>query len=273
MSTIATVERHRLARPSSRTASTVRTAEDAAAIAARLTEPRQVGGLLRRSSRRSCADLLRACACASAAGPVRPRASTVPAWVPRCLRRRLRLVWAMGRRCARASVTRSRSGAGRGRSRAGGHVVGEALERGARARGPRARPRRPARARARAATSSAQRRGAVVVHVERHLRAPAVREVAARSRARPAGRRRTRAARRRSRFASSTSSVARSTLKATSGGRAVTSTAPARRVERGRAVVGRELAGRDALGQPRAAPPARRCRALALRSGAVARSP
>src|SRR4051794_25699918 len=83
----------------------------AAAKAARLTALRQVGGVSSRCWRRSAAlsrpavrlelrddpELLAPRERALAAGLlVRPRASIVPAWVPRCLRRRLRLVCAMG---------------------------------------------------------------------------------------------------------------------------------------------------------------------------------
>ena len=74
-----------------------------AAIMARLIAERHVGGRLSRSARRS-AEL-----CPPALllppplffsepvglRPVRPRDSTVPAALPRCLDRRLRLVWAM----------------------------------------------------------------------------------------------------------------------------------------------------------------------------------
>ncbi len=51
----------------------------------------------RRSSRALLLSLLR-CSAAVGLRPVRPRASTVPAALPRCLERRLRLVWAMGLR-------------------------------------------------------------------------------------------------------------------------------------------------------------------------------
>src|SRR5436305_5169628 len=56
----------------------------------------QVGGVFRRLSRA----VIFACFLRSSAvggRPVRPRASIVPAGVPRCLLRRLRLVWAMGK--------------------------------------------------------------------------------------------------------------------------------------------------------------------------------
>src|SRR5215212_8219956 len=81
----------------------------AAAKAARLSEPRQVGGLSKRAWRRSAA-VWRAADfdddddAARFEPPldelpagllVRPGRSIVPAWVPRCLRLRLRLVWAM----------------------------------------------------------------------------------------------------------------------------------------------------------------------------------
>ena len=73
----------------------------AAAIAARVNDDFQLGGVFRRRSRAST----RAC-CLRSAGvdgrPVRPRASIVPAAVPRCLLFRLRLVCAMLRQGAYA---------------------------------------------------------------------------------------------------------------------------------------------------------------------------
>src|SRR3954451_20630330 len=81
----------------------------AAANAARLSAPRQVGGLSKRAWRRSAA-VWRAAGLDDEARfdepelprdvlagglLVRPARSIVPAWVPRCLRLRLRLVWAM----------------------------------------------------------------------------------------------------------------------------------------------------------------------------------
>src|SRR3954451_5367349 len=83
----------------------------AAAKAERLTALRQVGGVSRRCWRFSAALWLPALRLEPRDDPellaprerplaggllVRPRGSIVPAWVPRCLRRRLRLVWAMG---------------------------------------------------------------------------------------------------------------------------------------------------------------------------------
>ena len=67
-----------------------------AAKPARMAAPRQVGWAKRRSSRTPATVRLRS----SGVGlrPVRPRASTRPAAFPRCLVRRLRLVWAMGLR-------------------------------------------------------------------------------------------------------------------------------------------------------------------------------
>src|ERR1700733_1404332 len=61
---------------------------------ARVNEVFHVGGVF---SRRSRASLLVSFFFSSAVGgrPVRPRAWIVPAAVPRCLVRRLRLVWAM----------------------------------------------------------------------------------------------------------------------------------------------------------------------------------
>src|SRR5436190_23111624 len=69
----------------------IRTAKTRAASAARLTDPRSVGGLDVRSSRRR-----RDISLASSRvrpRPVRWRLWIVPAGVPRCFRRRLRLVW------------------------------------------------------------------------------------------------------------------------------------------------------------------------------------
>src|SRR5436190_22379983 len=70
-----------------------------AAIAARLIAERQLGGRVSRSARRSSAVLpfppLPFFSPLVGLRPVRPRASTVPAAVPRCLLRRLRFVWAM----------------------------------------------------------------------------------------------------------------------------------------------------------------------------------
>src|SRR5215217_5355756 len=64
------------------------------AMPARVAALPHVGSTKRRSARASPAALLR---CSSAVGlrPVRPRASIAPAALPRCLVRRLRLVWAM----------------------------------------------------------------------------------------------------------------------------------------------------------------------------------
>ena len=65
-----------------------------AAIAERCSALRTVGGLLKRSMR-----ALRPALALPSAGPglrpVRPRVSTIPAALPRCLVRRLRFVWAM----------------------------------------------------------------------------------------------------------------------------------------------------------------------------------
>src|SRR3954454_10399894 len=70
-----------------------------AAIAARLMADRQLGGRDRRSARRSAAvaPLPPRFFFSEPVGlrPVRPRVSTVPAALPRCLLRRLRFVWAM----------------------------------------------------------------------------------------------------------------------------------------------------------------------------------
>src|SRR5919108_1492538 len=74
-------------------AAITRTPNTAAAIAARLTELPQLGGLSSRSWRRwraICLASSRVCG-----RPVRPARSIVPAGVPRCLRVRLRLVCAM----------------------------------------------------------------------------------------------------------------------------------------------------------------------------------
>ena len=67
---------------------------NAEASAARLTAPFQVGGLFSRASRAvSRAAFLRSSGLGGR--PVRPRTVTVPAAVPRCLVRRLRLVCAI----------------------------------------------------------------------------------------------------------------------------------------------------------------------------------
>src|SRR5215218_10225490 len=74
----------------------VRTNSRPEAAAARSVARFQVGGWASRSARRWRAAALSDCFCASGLGlrPVRPRASIVPAAFPRCLDRRLRLVWA-----------------------------------------------------------------------------------------------------------------------------------------------------------------------------------
>src|SRR5919108_4427191 len=110
------------------------TPKTAAAMAARLTELPQVGGLSSRSCRR-----WRAICLASSfvwGRPVRPARSMVPARVPRCLRVRLRLV------CAMDSATLPDASGHRAqdflkqvalrREAAQRDVVGEALEGGAR---------------------------------------------------------------------------------------------------------------------------------------------
>src|SRR5204863_1575060 len=64
---------------------------------ARCAAPLHVGGLFRRSSRRSCALCRDLVLRSSGVGlrPVRPRDSMAPAALPRCLVLRLRFVWAM----------------------------------------------------------------------------------------------------------------------------------------------------------------------------------
>ena len=143
----------------------------------------------------------RACAGARAAR----RARSFPAGVPRCLRRRLRLRLghalslleersAFSIRCRSGEKPRSGTSSGKPSNAASG-----------------ARPTSSASATsARAAhrlDHLAQRRDAVVVHVGRDLRAAAVREVAARWRARRAGRRSTRGGSAAIRRASSRSSL------------------------------------------------------------------
>src|SRR3954467_6195365 len=106
----------------SRTSSTPNTT---AAIAARFTEPRQVGFLSRRSARR-----VRAIFFASSrvwGRPVRPARSIVPAGVPRCLRVRFFLV------CATTATLPERpqrvfEQVALGREPAQRHVLGKALE-------------------------------------------------------------------------------------------------------------------------------------------------
>src|SRR5919201_3024611 len=76
-----------------RNTSTTSTANTSAASPALFTAPRSVGGFDSRSSRRRleiCLASWRVCG-----RPVRPGRSIVPAGVPRCFRRRFRLVWAM----------------------------------------------------------------------------------------------------------------------------------------------------------------------------------
>src|SRR5688572_22842816 len=62
---------------------------------ARVAALAQVGSANRRSARASAVVILRRSASVGLR-PVRPRASTAPAALPRCLVRRLRLVWAIG---------------------------------------------------------------------------------------------------------------------------------------------------------------------------------
>ena len=241
-------------RSSARTATTTSTPNTAAAIAARLIGAPPGRRLSSRSSRRWRGDLLGVLARLRAARSAR-RARPCP---PGCRGA-----------CACACASSGPSGASTLRDRrehlldqvplrveaAQRHVLGEALER---------RPRREpdqlrlgdlgARSRTRS-TIVAQRHRAVVVHVRGHLRAPALLELEAdRAHARQAAAGLAQLARR-SRSPASTSSVARSTLKATSGGRAATSTAPAVGCGAARAEVGHELA-RSRCAPP--APPGRR---------------
>src|ERR1700733_5263475 len=65
-----------------------------AASSARLMAPRQVGGLFRRASR-ACSRSVFFFSWGLGGRPVRPLVVTVPAAFPRCLVRRLRLVWAI----------------------------------------------------------------------------------------------------------------------------------------------------------------------------------
>src|SRR3954451_20803271 len=97
-----------------------------AASSARWAAPAQVGGLLRRSSRR-CWAVIFACDLRSPSvglRPVRPRASIMPAALPRCLVRRLRFVCAMGSPRAYGLFD--------GAAVADVDVLGEAVERGGR---------------------------------------------------------------------------------------------------------------------------------------------
>ena len=177
---------------------------------------------------------------------------TVPAWVPRCLR--LRRCWAssavVGARPTRAAPARA------GRVEAvQRNVVREALQRrlrdeaddlgsgdaGAQRLRLAAAPPPPPRAAARAA-------GRARSWTPARCRA---RRAARRSRARPAGRRRPRAPCAATAFASSMSEVSSSTLNATSGGRAVTSAAPAVGMQAGGPEVGHQLAVRHPRGGAR----------------------
>src|ERR1700704_879684 len=71
----------------------------AAAISARSAAPRHVGGwsafVMRCSLARAASPALPLFSAAVGLRPVRPRDSTTPAALPRCLVWRLRLVWAM----------------------------------------------------------------------------------------------------------------------------------------------------------------------------------
>ncbi len=99
---------------------------------ARLTAPLQVGGSVSRSSRRWRGDLLGVLAAVPPARPVRPARSIVPAAVPRCFRVRLRLVWAIVSASVTERYERLLDHVPLGGEAAQRHVVGEALERGAR---------------------------------------------------------------------------------------------------------------------------------------------
>src|SRR3954467_7099201 len=97
------------------------------------------GGWAMRSARVGRAELLLAaffCSSAVALRPVRPRASIVPAAFPRCLERRLRLVWATIRRLG---GPRGPAGCEGARPRRGGPRRARAPP------APRRRPRRDAR--------------------------------------------------------------------------------------------------------------------------------
>src|SRR6186997_1237055 len=111
---------------------TTRIAKTAAAIAARLTALRQVGGL----SSRSCLRWREICLASACVGdrPVLPARSIVPAGVPRCLRVRLRLVCAIPATLPDGLGDRAEhflEDVALGVEPAQGHVIGEALERGA----------------------------------------------------------------------------------------------------------------------------------------------
>src|SRR5215213_5608575 len=165
-------------------ASTTSTPNTAAAIAARLIDPRQVGGCDIRSSR-----CLREICLASSrvrGRPVRPARSIVPAGVPRCLRVRLRLVWAIYERryrtafrlCLRHGAQDVLEDVPLRVEAAQRHVPREAVE---------SRARREADqlslghlgSRAYEFDDVAQRHGFVVMHVRRHLCPVAVVQVEA----------------------------------------------------------------------------------------------
>ena len=199
--------------------------------------------------------------------PVRPRASIVPAALPRCLVRRLRFVWAI----VSCELTRVRRGGERvfdrrvAAQRRGRRESRRTPPRGA---SPTSSARRRRAWRATAATTVAERRRAVVLDVGRDLGRPPRARATARSRARPAGPPAppSRIARGdRPGVLRASAGGASSTLKATSGGRAATSTAPAVGCRRARAEVGRELAG---LRSGARAPPGRPRRSS--RAGAAA---
>ena len=223
-------------------------------MAARLKALRHVGGSSMRLRRRAAASCLTSRASRPRTGwrPVRPRASTIPAALPRCFVRRRFLVWAIavslysGQRGLDRPAVADRNSVGPAGERRLGSEADE-LRLAHRRRG------------ARTASSSARERdGLVVLDV---ASTPARRRRAARCpSARTPGRpssppSRTSAATRRA--SSTVAGGASSRLKATSGGRAATRTAPCSR--------GRARAGRSRARRPSSAPgaPQRRPRAAA----------
>ena len=142
--------------------------------------------------------------------------TTFPAGVPLCLRRRFRFVWAIGQS---QSSQHPFDQVPLGVEAPQRHVLGEALEGRLRSQARPARPRPPAPARG----PPRPPRAAACGGGPRRWSTPAparARAGTGRARGPPAGRRRTRAGSAAMRCASSRSSLSRSTLKATSGGRA-----------------------------------------------------
>src|SRR5262245_15992778 len=155
---------------------TTSTPNTAAAMAARLMAALQVGGLSSRSWRRWRAT--RFASSRVCGRPVRPARSIVPAAVPRCLRRRLRFVWAIPRATLPDGGQGSLQNVAFWREAAQRDVVRESVKCGLRSE-PHELRLRDRRLRPHALDDHAQRDGAMVVHVGRHLRPAPVLQVQA----------------------------------------------------------------------------------------------